>query len=264
MVPVSADDIGPSSPVAEVVAGVVRRPFAPGTSSRTRRRRAPGDVRLWSCGHEEHIVQRCGIRVSPQAARDGVATEVALQAVDALHYANGELDPHFWQDPVQAAAVAAAVGRRLAGLDPAHAEAYRRAAAAFGVRLARLTKEATAIYASVPRGRRALVSNHDAYRYLARRFGFDVLGSIVPGRSTAAVPSPSHLADLAAAMRQRGACVVFTEEGGSSALAASLAREVGPGVAVVALYAGTLPEGGYPAMVRANAERITNALERCP
>lgn len=104
---------------------------------------------------------------------------------------------------MQAAAVATAVGRLLARLDPAHADACRAAASAFGSRLAQPTKAARAIYASVPGNRRVLVSNHDAYRYLARRFGFDVLGSIVPGRSTAAVPSPSRFADLAATMRQR-------------------------------------------------------------
>lgn len=228
-------------------------------SARDRRRVADADLLVINGGGLEEGLTS----MTDQAAHDGVATEVALRAVDALRYTNGDLDPHFWQDPNQSAAVVAAVGQRLRRLDPSHAGAYRQAALAFEARLSRLAKEAKAVYASLPERRRVLVSNHDAYRYLAHRFGFEVLGSIVPGRSTAAAPSPRHLADLAAAMRRQGVCAVFTEEGGSTDLAIALAHEVGPRVAVVPLFAGVLPRGGYPALVRDNAERIVHALEHC-
>lgn len=228
-------------------------------SARDRRRLLDATLAVTDgAGLEEGLADVIG-----QAQGDGVATLVAMDAVAPLRYANGELDPHFWLDPVQAAAVVAALGRRLAELDPARAGAFARAARSFEERLAGLAREVRSILAPLPASRRLLVSNHDAYRYLARRFGLQVLGSIVPGRSSAATASPGHLAELAATVRERHVCAVFSEVGGSTALAESLAREAGPGVAVVPLYAGTLP-GSYSAMLRDDATRIRDALGTCP
>lgn len=202
--------------------------------------------------------------VIDEATREGVPTLTALNAVNPVRDANDDLDPHFWHDPQQAAAVVRSLASLLAQLDPDRAASYERNAGTSIADLDRLGAEVEAVLAPVPPARRLLVTNHDAYRYFARRFDLQVVGTIIQGRSTQAAPSAAHLAGLAQAMRDQRICVVFAEESGSTAWAESLAREVGAATAVVRLYAGTLPDdGSYDTMVRDNATRIVTALGRC-
>src|SRR5205814_230594 len=52
--------------------------------------------------------------------------------------AQGEIDPHWWQDPRNAEAAVGEIRDQLVMADPAHAAAYRRNAGAYLARLARL------------------------------------------------------------------------------------------------------------------------------
>jgi zinc/manganese transport system substrate-binding protein len=135
-------------------------------------------------------------------------------------------------------------------------------------RLTGLGHEVEALLAPVPRAQRLLVTNHDAFRYFADRFDLEVVGTILPGRSTDVAPSAARLAELVRVMRDRDICVVFANVEDSTSLAEALAREVGGDVEVVSLFAATLPNGGddlggYELMVRENASRIATALARC-
>jgi zinc/manganese transport system substrate-binding protein len=233
-------------------------PHAYQPSARERRRILETDLLVVNGADLEEAL----LAVTDEAVREGVPALVAMDAVEPLRYPDGELDPHFWHDPQQAAAVVLAIGERLGELDPGNASVYRDRAARFRADLDHLTAEVAAMFAPLPAARRLLVTNHDAYRYFAARFGFEVLGTIVPGRSTEARPSPAHLAELAAVIRERGVCAVFAEEEGSTALADSLAGEAGPDVVVVRLFAGTLPDG-YEDLLRENAARVAAALASC-
>jgi zinc/manganese transport system substrate-binding protein len=161
-----------------------------------------------------------------------------------------------------------AVAGRLGKLDPRHAHDYQDAAANAAADLGRFGGEVESILAAVSPARRLLVTSHDAFRYFADRFGLEVVGTIIPGRSTDVAPSAARLAELAQEMRTRGICVVFANVEDSSALAESLADEVGSDVVVVSLFAATLPNGhedlgGYERLVRENASRVAKALARC-
>jgi zinc/manganese transport system substrate-binding protein len=202
------------------------------------------------------------VTVLDEATGEGVPTFIAMDAVDPLRYATGEPDPHFWHDPRQTAAVATAMADTLAEVDADNADAYQGGAARFREDLDELAEEVEAILQPLATEQRLLVTNHDAYQYFAARFGFEVLGTIVPGRSTEATPSPTRIAELAALTRDRDVCAVFAEEEGSTAVAESLATEAGPDVEVVTLFAGTLPDG-YEDLLRENATRFADALSRC-
>lgn len=204
------------------------------------------------------------LTVIDQASGEGVPTLIALEAVSPLRYPDGSLDPHFWLDPRRAGALTRSIADRLAQADPAHAGTYQHNAAAAVADLNRLEAQVQQIVAPLPAETRKLVVNHDAYRYFADRFGFEVLGTIVPGRSSQAAPSTAHLAELADLMRKEHICAVFSDVTGSDAWARSLASEVGPGTSVVALYGATLPEGSYPQLLLTDATRIATALAACP
>ena len=161
--------------------------------------------------------------------------------------------------------VAAGLGEALAAADPSCAAAHREAAAAYRQQLDALDAEIAGILAAVPLAHRKLVTNHHAFGYFADRYGFEVVGAIIPGGSTLAEPSAADLAALVEILRSEGVRAIFTETTQSADLAEALAAELGGQVAVVSLYTGSLGEPGsgadtYIAMQRMNAERIAAAL----
>ena len=116
----------------------------------------------------------------------------------------------------------------------------------------------------VPAERRKLVTNHEVFGYFADRYGFEVLGVVVPGGGTQAAPSPAELDGLAGLIRREQIRAVFADTSSPEQLAAALAAEVGD-VEVVELYSESLgpagsPGGTYLDMVRTNAGRIAAAL----
>src|SRR3954466_13779654 len=95
-------------------------------------------------------------------------------------------DPHFWLDPTRLSAVAAAFERQGADADPAHARDYAR-------RLSSLRADLAHLDVAYRRGLAdcrldTVVVSHDAFGYLAERYGLDVVS--VNGLSPDAEPSP--------------------------------------------------------------------------
>jgi zinc/manganese transport system substrate-binding protein len=128
-----------------------------------------------------------------------------------------------------------------------------------------LDTEIAGILAGIPAEQRKLVTNHRSLGYFAERYGFEVVGAIIPGGATLAEPSPADLAALTDTLRREGVRAIFTESTRPAALAEALAAELGEQVAVVGLYTESLGEAGsgaetYIGMQRLNAERIAAAL----
>jgi zinc/manganese transport system substrate-binding protein len=182
---------------------------------------------------------------------------------DASHQ-HDEGDPHLWQDPTRTSEVVTALGESLveeAGLD---ADTVQRCVERYTSELATLDTDVDAMVAAVPAERRVLVTNHDALGYFADRYGFEVLGTVIPGPGTLAETNPAEIEALAQAIEEAGVPAVFAEEQHSDADARALADRVGD-VEVVTLYTDALGEGGsgaetYVAMIRRNGELITGAL----
>ena len=70
-----------------------------------------------------------------------------------------------------------------------------------------------------------IVVSHDAFGYLGRRYGLDVVG--INGLSPDAEPSPAHLRELQDLIREDGITTVFSEELASREFADSLAGDLG-------------------------------------
>ena len=200
------------------------------------------------------------------AASEGVQTFVAGDAVTVLPYtstdADGADDPHYWTDPARMIAVVDALTPVLESLGGAavadHAAAYR-------AELQDLDAEMTAAFAAIPAERRALVTNHHVFGYLADRFGFRVVGAVIPGGTTLAAPSASDLADLVAAVDDAGVPTIFAESSSPDRLVRALAEEADRDVEVIELYTESLTDadGGAPdylTMMRVNTERIARGL----
>ncbi len=200
------------------------------------------------------------------ASADGVDTFVAGDAVEVLPYsstdADGADDPHFWTDPAQMIAVVDALTPMLESVaGPAvadHAAAYR-------AELETLDADMTAAFAAIPAERRALVTNHHVFGYLADRFGFRVIGAVIPGGTTLAAPSASDLADLVSAIDAAGVPTIFAESSSPDRLVRALADEADRRVEVTELFTESLTDAAgnapdYLTMMRVNTERIATGL----
>ncbi|MGV3760159.1 MAG: metal ABC transporter solute-binding protein, Zn/Mn family [Actinomycetota bacterium] len=185
--------------------------------------------------------------------------------IDADHGHEHDGDAHFFSDPVLMAAAVDHLAAELRAHVPAlDTDAFAERVDAYLEELEALFMEATQLLTVVPPGRRVLVTNHEVLGFFADRFGFEVLGVIIPGGSTLAEPSAADLADLAATIEAAGVPAIFAETSSPSRLADALAAE-GTDVEVVELFTESLGEAGsgadtYLGMVRTNAQRIADAL----
>ena len=187
----------------------------------------------------------------------------AGSAVELLPYddqdeaAAGGTDPHVWLDPVRYASIAGQVEQRLAAADPAHAADYTARAAAVRAELAALNTE----YAQRLRtcARHEIVTSHEAFHYLADRYGLTEVG--ITGISPEAEPSPGRLAQVADQARKTGTTTIFFETLVSPKVADTLAREIGARAAVLDPIEGlTVPGSDYFSVMRDNLAALTLAL----
>jgi zinc/manganese transport system substrate-binding protein len=209
-----------------------------------------------------------GVQRHVDAARAaGVPAFAAAEAVDPLPFSvDGSPDPHFWTDPQRVRRlvdlVADHVIEHVDGVDEA---AVRRNAARYGAAVEELDAELTARFGRIPPERRKLVTNHHVFGYLAQRYGFEVIGAVIPSGTTLASPSASDLESLATAVRTAGVPAVFADSSQPDRLAHVLADRAGVHVAVVPLHSESLTRDGggaatYLEMMRANADAIARAL----
>ncbi|MBK8988714.1 MAG: zinc ABC transporter substrate-binding protein [Chloroflexi bacterium] len=185
---------------------------------------------------------------------------------EAEHHHSGA-DPHVWFSIHNVEHWVENAVQILSELDPANAATFAANAAAYQESLAELESYAETQLAVIPMEKRFLVTNHDAFGYLARDYGFNVLGTVIPSTSTLAEPSASDLADLIAAMQEHNVCTIFTETTLNDALAQTVAAELDgcDNVQVLKLYTGALgPTGSgadsYISMFRANIDAIVAGL----
>lgn len=210
------------------------------------------------------------------AASEGVPTVAAMDAIQPVAFSHDEHDdgggsegaddPHFWTDPDRVAqaseAIADGVIDHAGGVD---AEAVRSQAAAYTAQLADLTTEMEEQFAAIGEDKRKLITNHHVFGYLAERFDFDVIGAVIPSGTTLASPSSADLNDLTTAIQEAGVVAIFADSSQPERLAEVLAAEADADIAVVPLFTESLGGEGsgaetYLDMMRANTERITNAL----
>lgn len=176
---------------------------------------------------------------------------------------HGDLDPHVWFDPARVAQAAQLIAIALSEVDDATDWAER--AEAYSTELAQVEAEMEQIFDSIPTENRKLVTNHDAFGYLADRFGFEVVGVVIPGGSSLGDPSSAELAALVTTIEEEGVRAIFAETSHSADLAEAVADEIGSEVVVIELHTGSLGEVGSEAgtlagMLLVDAQLIADGL----
>jgi zinc/manganese transport system substrate-binding protein len=169
--------------------------------------------------------------------------------------AAGAKDPHVWLDPPTMRRALDALAPELSslGIDVGTRLADEDA------RLDALDAELRGTLAAVPQADRLLVTGHESLGYFADRYGFTLLGSIVPGLSSAGEPSAGDLAALTRAIRAAGVPAIFVERGTSPQVAEVVGADTG--VRVVELSTHVLPpDDSYFTFMRDLAALIATNL----
>ena len=186
--------------------------------------------------------------VAPAARLDLAAADEPVSPGAPHADTTSSNDPHFWLDPTRLADVADAVAHRLGQIAPADAAAFARSAGALRHDLLGLDGELRAGLESCRS--RSLVTGHEAFGYLARRYGLQQLG--VTGLDPEAEPDAADLAAVAEFVRREKVLTVYTETLASPDVARALAAETGVRTAVLDPVESRPEAGDYLTALRAD------------
>lgn len=173
-------------------------------------------------------------------------------------------DPHFWLDPNNVIAYVENIREAFTHLDPDGAAEFKSNADAYVVELRELDAWIAEQVNQIPVEKRLLVTNHEAFGYFAKRYGFTIVGSVLESFSSDASPSAQQMAGLIDQIKSTNAPAIFLDAGDNPALAQQIADETD--VRVVAdLHLESLTDGApaatYIDMMKYNVTQIVNALK---
>ena len=167
-------------------------------------------------------------------------------------------NPHVWMDPENATTMMRHITEALIQVDPAHATEYRANQASYLRKLDQLRGDLSDRITRLPD--RRFIAHHPAWPYFARRFGFQIVGTIQP--QSGSEPSALHLHSLIAKIKRDRIKVVVSEIQLSQKIPELLAKETGARVVVLTTLPGGLPHTEtYLDMLRYNVLQLANALD---
>lgn len=184
---------------------------------------------------------------------------VAVKA--SQHIELNQNDPHFWLDPMLAAKIIDAVRDGLTRAQPADADYFAQRAQAYKAELAKLDHDFSQGLQTCRL--RTVVSAHDAFGYLAKRYNLEVVA--IAGISPEEEPSPAHLAELSQFVKNKGITHIFYETLGNPRLAQIIATETDTKTAKFDPIEGLTKEDetngkSYITIQRENLAQLRNAL----
>ncbi|MGD8261189.1 MAG: zinc ABC transporter substrate-binding protein [Desulfobacterales bacterium] len=176
-------------------------------------------------------------------------------------------DPHVWMDVQGWMKAVAVVKDALSEFDPTNSANYNEKAATYRKRLEELDAYARKVIGSIPENQRIMVTAHDAFKYMGRAYGIEVMG--IQGISTESEAGLKDLNNIVDELVRRKIPAVFVESSVSDknvkALlegAKSRGHEVIIGGELFSDAMGTAGtyEGTYIGMIDHNVTTIARAL----
>jgi len=180
------------------------------------------------------------------------------QGLSAITSDHESANPHLWLNVQNAIAYVERIRDALVQIDPAGADAYRSNADSYLSELRTLDQEVAAAIDSIPSDRRKLVTLHDAFPYLAQRYGLQLVGVVVasPGKE----PSAKDVADLVEAIAAEDVPAVFEEPQFNARILELAADDAG--VEICTLYSDALDKkvDTYVKLMSFNAKELARCL----
>ena len=168
----------------------------------------------------------------------------------------GAADPHLWTDPLSIKSIIPALADYLKNNLNINVDARSQDLQA---RLDALNQQIQADVSALAQDSRKLVSGHESLGYFAQRYGFKLIGAVIPSLSDQADVSAADLAALKQAITENQVTAIFAELGTSKAVINQIGAETGTHVVQLATH--TLPsDNSYFTFETNMAASIVNAL----
>ena len=184
---------------------------------------------------------------------------------DPLHPSSQDtniLDPHIWLDPVNAEGEVSRIRDALVTADPAHTDTYNSNAAALEAKLSALDTAYKNGLAHCTL--HDAVVSHNAFRYMAQRYGFTTLA--IAGLDPEQEPTPQRIAELADFAKKNNIKYIFFEALVSPKVSQTVADEIGAQSLVLDPLEGLTPDeekngDTYLTIMQQNLQNLRTALQ---
>ena len=211
-------------------------------------------------GWFEKLAKNAASKASIVTVSDGLKTQ-KISVGDET----GDTDPHMWWNLQNTIAYTKKIAATLQKADQKNSSIYQKNAANYIKTLSSLDAWAKLEVQKIPVKNRVLVTNHDALGYFAARYGFKILGTIIPSGATEREASAKETAQLIDSIKANNVRALFTENIINPKLAKAIASETGAKIAPP-LYTdalGALGSSGetFVKAFRYNVNTIVNALK---
>lgn len=179
-------------------------------------------------------------------------------------HADEEFDPHVWTNPKNVLVWVDNIESKLIAEDPSKAEVYKSNAENYKDELEALDEWIRNQVDMIPEENRKMITDHTFLAYFTSHYGFEQIGTLIPGGSTLAEPSAQELATIENLFDSYHLNVIFVGNTVNPALAERVAEDTG--ARLVFLYTGSLGDPGsgietYLDYMRYNTSAIVGALK---
>jgi ABC-type Zn uptake system ZnuABC Zn-binding protein ZnuA len=211
-------------------------------------------------GYVGKLREATGTKGSIVEVGDRGMKSLTLTAEHGDHAHEGE-DPHWWHSVRNIAQATKVVRDELTRISPADKAAFAENARAYLGKLETLQDWVESKVAELPRNQRKLVTNHDAFGYFAREFGFTILP--VVGLSTNDQPGSKKVAELMAQIKAAGVKAIFSEDIANPKVIQEITKETGAkfGGELLSDGLGMGSKGTIEGMFKHNVTTIVEALK---
>lgn len=213
-------------------------------------------------GQMTDVLGKVAKRRPVYAVTERLQSDYLLEDAASAHH-----DPHVWMDVQGWMKAVAVVADAFAAFDPPGAEDYRRNAEACLGKMRQLDDFARKAIASIPERQRVLVTAHDAFQYMSRAYGIEVMG--IQGISTESEAGLKDINRIVSLLVDRRIPAVFVESSVSDknvkaliegAAARGHAVRIGGELFSDAMGKSGTYEGTYIGMIDHNVTVIAHAL----
>ncbi|KQV32423.1 metal ABC transporter substrate-binding protein [Rhizobium sp. Root1203] len=209
-------------------------------------------------GWMDRLISASGYKGRPVIASEGINTRTMEEDGRTV------TDPHVWNSPVNVKVWVANIEKALSAADPADAAAFKANAEAYTKTLDQLDAYARSKFATIPAGRRKVLTSHDAFGYFGREYDVGFLAPL--GVSTESEASAADVAKLIEQIRAEHVKTYFFENSNDSRLVKQVAKATGaePGgeLYVESLSDAKGPAPTYETMFRYNVNQISAAMAK--
>jgi zinc/manganese transport system substrate-binding protein len=224
---------------------------------------ANADVVLLSAKHMEGYIGKLRDATGTHGQVVEVGAKVPSLKLTVQHgdHAHDGEDPHWWHGITNIKTATKVVCDELTRVSPDDKALFAANAKSYISSLNQLQDWVKSKVAELPRNQRKLVTNHDAFGYFAKEFGFTVIP--IAGLSRNDQPGGKKVSELVAQIKAAGVKAVFSEDVANPKLIQEITRNTGAkfGGELLSDGLGTGAKGTVEGMFKHNVSTIVDALK---